>query len=272
MLFVGIVLAVFSTAYANNITICEGVPVNSFIRDVSRCDGWVRCSSNGPVHGVCDSPWLFNAVTGACDWPENVQCFTCSNTIPIQSIPVNGSCIQFIRCINGRATQQACQNGLHFNAATEQCDLPENARCTIQFSCPANIPPGTMVTFRSQTNCSEYSICTTGGGNPVQAACDYRLHHDPIRQQCVFPEMTDCPLGPPDNGGGTTPNPGEPTTTPAPFNCPSDGHHPHPTTCSSFIVCASGTAHFFNCSNGLHFNYRTSQCDLPGNANCVRAF
>lgn len=45
-----------------------------------------------------------------------------------------GSCVQFIRCINGRGTQQACQNGLHFNNATQQCDLPENVGCEIQVS------------------------------------------------------------------------------------------------------------------------------------------
>ncbi len=51
-MFIGIVLAVLSTAYAQqNVTICEGVPVNTFIRDVSRCDGWVRCSAAGPAFG-----------------------------------------------------------------------------------------------------------------------------------------------------------------------------------------------------------------------------
>lgn len=264
-LFIGVALAVLSTAYASEVTICDGVPDNTFIPDVSNCANWFRCTPNGPVPGSCPDPWLFNPQTRECDWAANVQCFACSPTEPIRSVRVEGSCTQFIRCINGRASQHACQNGLHFNPTTEQCDLPANVGCTIQFTCPPNIPPGQMVAFRSSTNCSEFFVCT-GQPDPLPQSCNPVLHFDPVTQQCTFPNMTDCTIG--DDGGS---NPGDPTTTtPTPFNCPSDGHHPHPTTCSAFIVCASGSAHFFNCSDGLHFNSRTNQCDLPANANCVR--
>lgn len=109
------------------------------------------------ILGTCPDPWLFNPQTLECDWAFNVQhlCFACPITVPVASLPVNGSCVQFIRCINGRATQHACQNGLHFNRETQQCDLPQNVGCTIQFTCPPNIPPYQMVAFRSETNCSE---------------------------------------------------------------------------------------------------------------------
>lgn len=270
MFFIAIALAVISASYADDVTICHGIPDNTFIPDVSACNQWFRCTPNGPVPGTCPSPWLFNRRTMECDWDFNVECFTCSPTQPIQSIPVNGSCVQFIRCINGRASQHACQNGLHFNPTSQQCDLPENVGCEIQFSCPPNIPPGQMVAFRSQTNCSEFFICT-GQGNPIPQACNPVLHFDPVSMQCTFPNRTDCPLTPPPGDDTTNPPPGT-TTTLQPFNCPSDGHHPHPTTCSSFIVCAGGTPHFFNCSDGLHFNASTRQCDLPANANCVRTW
>ncbi|KAJ6647233.1 Peritrophin-1 [Pseudolycoriella hygida] len=267
-LLIGIALTLLSTVYANEIDICHGVPVNTFIRDVSACNAWFRCTANGPVPGTCPSPWLFNPTTQECDWEQNVQCFTCPITVPIVNIAVNGSCVGFIRCINGRASQHACQNGLLFNSATGQCDLPENVDCRIEFTCPPNIPPGQMVAFRSDTNCSEFYVCT-GPGNPIQQSCNPALHFDPVTQQCTFPNMTDCPLTPPGDGT-TTPNPGGPTTTTqAPFVCQSDGHFPHPTTCSSFVVCAGGTPHFFNCSEGLHFNASTRQCDLPSNANCT---
>jgi len=269
-LFIGITLAVLSAAYAQEVNICHGVPHNTFIADVSACNAWFRCTPNGPVPGTCPDPFLFNSATQECDWEFNVQCFTCRATVPVESIPVNGSCVQFIRCINGRASQHACQNGLQFNPTTQQCDLAENVGCRIEFTCPPNIPPGQMVTFRSETNCSDFYICT-GSPTPVAQSCNPALHWDPVRQQCTHPNLTDCALPPP--GDGTTPNPGDPPgnpTTQPPFSCPSDGHHPHPTTCSSFIVCAAGTPHFFNCSDGLHFNAQLRQCDLPANANCVR--
>lgn len=266
-LYIGIFLAVLSTAYAQQLNKCEGIPHNTFIPDVSRCEGWFRCTATGPVPGTCPSPWLFNPTTRECDWDFNVQCFTCPLTEPIVSIPVEGSCIQFIRCINGYATQETCQSGLHFNRATQQCDLPANSGCEITFTCPPNIPPGQMVSFRSDTNCSEFFVCT-GSPEPLQQSCNPVLHFDPVTQQCTFPNMTDCPLPPP--GEGTTENPEDPGngTTNPPFTCPSDGHHPHPTTCSSFIVCAAGTPHFMNCSPGLHFNRATNLCDFPSNANC----
>jgi len=272
-LFIGIALAVLGAAYAEEINICHGVPPNSFIPDVSQCNAWFRCTPNGPVPGTCPDPWLFNPTTRECDWAFAVECFACPITVPIVSMPVEGSCVQFIRCLNGRATQHACQSGLHFNPNTQQCDLPANVGCTIQFSCPPNIPPGQMVAFRSETDCSNFYVCAGTNASPLPQSCNPVLHFDPVTQQCTFPNLTDCPLNPPPGDGNPPGNPGDPTTTtttPAPFNCPSDGHHPHPTTCSSFIVCAGGVPHTFNCSEGLHFNVSRGQCDLPTNANCIR--
>jgi len=265
-LLIAVALTILSTAYAQEVHVCTGLPVNTFVRNVARCDGWFLCTANGPVEGTCPSPWLFNSPISECDWEYNVQCFQCRVTVDRESIPVNGSCTQYIRCINGRATQEACQSGLHFNPTTQLCDLPANVGCEITFTCPPNIPPGQMVTFRSETNCSVFFVCI-GQNAPIQDSCNPALHFDPTRQQCVFPNMTNCALPPPGDDG-TTPNPGDPTTTPIPFTCPSDGHHRHPTDCRSFIVCASGTPWFFSCSDGLHFNKSTNQCDLPQNAGC----
>jgi len=265
-LYIGVLLAVLTTAYAQQLHICSGVPDNTFIPNVSQCNAWFRCTPNGPVPGTCPSPFLFNAPIGECDWAENVDCFTCPPTEPIISFRVDGSCTQFIRCINGYATQDVCQNGLHFNNVSQQCDFPENTNCQITFTCPSHIPPGQMVAFRSDTNCSTFFVCT-GNPTPLVQHCNPALHFDPITQQCTFPHLTDCPL-PPDE---TTPNPEDPGngTTNPPFSCPSDGHFPHPTTCSSFIICAAGNPTFMNCSPGLHFNRATNNCDFPSNANCT---
>lgn len=153
-MFIGILVAVLSAASAQQLNICQGIPPNTFIRNVGACNGWFRCTANGPVGGYCPDPFLFNENIQECDWEWNVECFTCPSTVPIVSMRVNGTCTQFIRCINGHATQDVCQNGLHFNPTTQQCDLPENVGCEIVFTCPPNIPPGQMVSFRSDTDCS----------------------------------------------------------------------------------------------------------------------
>jgi len=267
MLYIAVLLAVLSATYAQQLNICEGVPPNTFIPDVSRCNAWFRCTSNGPVPGTCPSPWLFHPITLECDWEQNVNCFECPLASPIISFPVAGSCVQFIRCVNGFATQEVCQSGLHFNNATGQCDLPANARCELTFQCPVNIPPGQFVAFRDTANCSVFHVCT-GSPEPQTLHCNAALHFDPVSGQCTFPNATDCPI-PPDNGG-TTPNPEDPGngTTNPPFTCTTDGTFPHPTTCSSFIICAGLQPNFMNCSPGLHFNRATNLCDFPANANC----
>lgn len=50
-MFIGVALAVLSTAYAQEVNICQGVPDNTFISDVSACNAWFRCTPNGPVPG-----------------------------------------------------------------------------------------------------------------------------------------------------------------------------------------------------------------------------
>uniref|UniRef100_A0A1B0DLW3 Chitin-binding type-2 domain-containing protein n=1 Tax=Phlebotomus papatasi TaxID=29031 RepID=A0A1B0DLW3_PHLPP len=42
-----------------------------------------------------------------------------------------------------------------------------------------------------------------------------------------------------------------------------------PENCNGYFTCKSGdVAEHFTCSNGLHFNPNTFQCDFPYNANC----
>jgi hypothetical protein len=267
-LFIGIALAVLSTAYAQTLNACEGVPDHTFIPNLSQCNGWFRCP--GMVAGFCDSPWMFNAATQACDWPEAVTCFVCPS-VPFENIPINGTCVQYVQCVNGFATQRTCQNGLHFNRNTGECDTPANANCTTATSCPPNIPPGETFNFRSETSCSIGFVCVSGVPEPEQRTCNPALHFDPVSGQCTFPNMTDCTL-PPGDGVSPDPNPpGNGTTTPLPVTCPaSEGTFPHPATCSSFIVCVSFVPTVLHCSPGLEFNEATRLCDFPGNANCSR--
>jgi len=269
-LFIAVALAVLTTAYGQEVHVCTGRPTGVFVRDISRCDGWFRCEQNGPVAGNCPAPFLFNEPIQECDWDYNVQCFQCPQTQPIHHERVPGSCTQFIRCINNVASQHACQNGLQFNTVTSQCDLPANVGCTVASTCPPNIPPGQMVTFRSDTDCSVFFTCISGQTTPpTQSQCNAALHFDPVRQQCVFPNQTDCQIGGPPGDDLTTPNPGDPPTTQPPFTCTGDGHFRHPTDCSQFIICAAGRPTFFSCADGLHFNPTRNQCDLPANSGCA---
>lgn len=39
-------------------------------------------------------------------------------------------------------------------------------------------------------------------------------------------------------------------------------------SCISYLTCIDGALHVTNCTNGLHFNPSTKECDLPENVNC----
>jgi hypothetical protein len=46
---------------------------------------------------------------------------------------------------------------------------------------------------------------------------------------------------------------------------------PHPTDCSSFIMCSNGVPTEMHCLAGLHFNDQLKSCDWPQKANCVKS-
>ncbi|KAF4527117.1 hypothetical protein B566_EDAN016045 [Ephemera danica] len=57
-------------------------------------------------------------------------------------------------------------------------------------------------------------------------------------------------------------------------SCPSQNpiwalHLPNPDDCGSFCKCDWGTAHYFSCPAGLHFNRVKQVCDWPADAGCA---
>lgn len=86
------------------------------------------------------------------------------------------------------------------------------------------------------------------------------LHFDPVTGLCTFPNLTDC-----GRNLEVTEAPRGPV-----FRCPSDGVHPHPSSCSTYFSCANGQSHEFACPNNLHFNAQTGQCGFPNEADCDR--
>ncbi|KAJ6627763.1 putative chitinase 10, partial [Pseudolycoriella hygida] len=257
-----VLAVVLPITVAQNASICDEEELNAFIPNVRDCNAWFRCGPHGPEPGNCPSQFNFNPITRACDWPENVQCFSCPSNETLSTHIMNRSCRSFIRCIGGVASQLMCEPGLQFNNKTGQCDLQSVVQCTLRFQCPVTLPiDGSVIAIRDPYNCSVYHICV-GDPEPVRKECNPELHFDPITSLCTFPNLTDC-----------TPNtehpppeiPGEPE-----FRCAVDGTHPHPSNCATYFICANGNAQEFSCSPGLHFNNRTGQCDFPDVANCER--
>jgi len=254
---------VVTATMVQNASICDEEELNSFIPNVRDCNGWFRCGRLGPEPGNCPIELNFNPLTRFCDWPQNVECFKCPSNTQITSTHImNRSCRSFIRCMNGAASQLMCESGLQFSNVTGQCDSKAGVKCSLRFMCPKSLPiDGSIITIRDPHNCSVYHICV-GDLDPVRKECNAELHFDPITSLCTFPNLTDCTYNA-DTSFQEVPY--------APsFSCPSDGNHPHPSSCSTYFICANGQLHKFNCSSGLHFNERTGQCDFRNVTNCNR--
>lgn len=154
------ILAVFVTAtVAQNASICDEVERGTFIPNVRDCNAWYRCGSHGPEPGNCPPEFNFNPITRACDWPANVECFSCPRNETMSTHIMNRSCRSFIRCVGGVASQLMCEPGLQFNNKTGQCDLQSVVQCTLRFQCPERLPiDGSVVAIRDPYNCSVYVI------------------------------------------------------------------------------------------------------------------
>jgi len=247
---------------AQNASICDEEELNAFIPNVRDCNGWFRCGPHGPEPGNCPIQFNFNPLTRSCDWPENVECFQCPRNQTMSTHIMNRSCRSFIRCINGTASQLICEEGLQFNNVTGQCDLKSAVQCSLRFTCPERLPiDGSVIAIRDPHNCSVYHICV-GDPEPVRRECNPELHFDPITSLCTFPNLTDCTVNPEEPAPEIPVEPG--------FNCPGDGTHAHPSSCSIYFICANGQPHEFSCSSGLQFNERTGQCDFPDVVGCNR--
>lgn len=55
----------------------------------------------------------------------------CPSTEESISLPNPDSCNSFCKCDWGKASWFACPEGLHFNAALQVCDWPDNAKCEL---------------------------------------------------------------------------------------------------------------------------------------------
>lgn len=95
-----------------------------------------------------------------CDYQENVACLTCPKTIPSYfNYPIDNSCSQFLRCINGNGSLLECPDQLHFDSSKGECNFPDQVNCTIpDVICPVNSTPSNPTFVVDKKNCSMYVL------------------------------------------------------------------------------------------------------------------
>lgn len=155
------VLCLVATVSADTrVEVCDGRPVGTFQRDLRRCDAYFVCGSGGEVSsGLCPQPFLFNEAAQACDWKENVDCFQCPDDREISQLGINGSCTDFIRCIERNPTHLRCPSGLQFDPLIQRCNLESLVNCIENnpppppLRCPPNDDASNPTFIRDSDNC-----------------------------------------------------------------------------------------------------------------------
>lgn len=117
---------------------CRNAPHKSFVRNPSGCS-WYYVCMNETAHAKECPPGLVFDVRGKCNFPQDVDCGTCSR-FGFQAIRYPDSCRRYIECNNGDRKELECSEGLYFDTELESCNLSHLVDCTTP---PATTPdPG----------------------------------------------------------------------------------------------------------------------------------
>lgn len=207
----------------------------------------------------------------------------CSNSIDGDIWPYPDSCTKYIVCQQPAPVALECPNDWYFNAATKQCDFPQNVTC--------NIGPITTTTTTSPGGSTTTTTTTTAG--PIDNTCmglpeGQRLPYDKNCQlfiECLGSNLwmyKSCPAGEYYDAmtsncrGDVGPTACQAPPTVAPTVPPtgpcagvSDGSMvPYPNNCTKYIICQSPIPIGQDCGLGFEFNAAMQQCTTVESAEC----
>lgn len=219
----------------------------------------------------------------------------CPDTFPIEDnlhLPYTGDCSKFCHCANDGNWMKVCPGRLHFNPKLQVCDWPHDAGCEATSEEPSSPEPTQKPTATPTDapsdnpcdeacpnvfpithnnhlpypgDCSKFCHCANDGNHIKE--CPDNLHFNPVLEVCDWPHSAGC-----DASQSTSSVP--PTSAP-PVGCDhvTCGIHdcfqaPSTTDCQAYCDCDHGEIIGKECSEGLHFNPVTEDCDFPTNANC----
>lgn len=125
-----------------------------FIKNEKGCEWFFYCHHGQPLEAFCPGTFWFNEDSGICEDQKNVICtlndpvpppviipedldepVTCParDTNAITFIPSQIDCGRFYICYHGVPVRQQCITDMHWNAATNKCDYPNNAKCLVKY-------------------------------------------------------------------------------------------------------------------------------------------
>ncbi|KAJ6645710.1 Peritrophin-1 [Pseudolycoriella hygida] len=166
------------------------------------CDKYFMCFAGFPVLTSCADGLYFDRESLKCDYPEVAECMLekcplSTEPFEIVFLPSNVDCEKYYICYNGKAIEQYCAPGIHWNAVTNQCDFVENARCSYeepeepQQPLPHEIACGDGIYFEAHPkSCDHFFICSFGLSVMLECAPGFKF--DDKNNWCNFPEHVEC--------------------------------------------------------------------------------
>ncbi|XP_067613246.1 peritrophin-44 [Eurosta solidaginis] len=201
--------------YASNVQcgttaadICANLPDMGFVAVPNNCNEYCYCNKQKIVEcNPCPSNQLYNPKDEQCEYdyacPIDSVCRLVPNNAFVGSPKI---CGQFIRCLDGSGTAQACSNSYYFNTLTGNCQ-PSNpcvAGNTPSESSPSTYPPnadeckiyntetGGTQYFADGNTCYGYYSCSSATGTGTWRSCPFATQFDANTKQCVTPYSFAC--------------------------------------------------------------------------------
>lgn len=186
-----------------SIDMCNDLPLGAKVEHPDYCNMFYHCSPSGPILFECPAKLNFCPKRHVCNWPQFVDCSGAiepetgicpENCIPDNRCPIDcdkylhttvlphpSKCNAFLRCKNGCACFETCDEGLYWSTSLGRCveryrseceeiERPECPEliCEPNDLCPPLDDPNNPIRFPHPNRCDAYMQCFNGTACKVE--------------------------------------------------------------------------------------------------------
>lgn len=191
---------------------CQGK--NGYFPVEDQCDAYIECKDWKSQRILCPDGLLFKPGTPyksyPCVYPSDVSCDKrriLQHPLPTAECPhLYGffragdmkSCGVYHSCVDGKAFELKCPEGLAYNTKTSQCDWPDVVEdCDVEeylgFACPGLFGENSSanpINYRHPDDCNKYFACING--KPRLLSCGEDKVFDEYSGQCESSDVSVC--------------------------------------------------------------------------------
>lgn len=158
-----VVLFAIIAVCAEDIDPCAVVPDNTYIGDITSCEGWIKCvDGKSSVKGKCPKGYKFDWKDGVCDVESKVDCSDSfcrgKDDTFVADTRKPKRCGAYFYCSKGKAFGDICPDGRHFSKGV--CVDADPAVCKDEPSVCFNVP--NKINVADPELCTSYYSCNNG--------------------------------------------------------------------------------------------------------------